>query len=281
MLNDIINLIRVRQWYKNLLVFVALVFASKAFSYLDVFATVVGFVSLCLLSGAVYTINDLIDLKKDTANIEKKNRPLPSRRVTVKDASVLSGALLLGSFGLSFLLPFSFTIILIAMLAINLFYSFAVQKILILDVVTIAILLVLRAVAGAFIINVTISPWLLLCTFLLALFLAVAKRKSDLASYASHFHKGEYTTAFLDKLLTICITGLLVSYSIYAFFTYGDSQLFWLSVPTAFFLAFRFLFLVTINNEAAKRAEEVFYDKQMLLGMAVWLVIVIVGIYTR
>lgn len=279
MLTDVINLIRVRQWYKNLLVFVALVFAGKAFNYQDVSLAFLGFIVLCLLSGAIYTFNDLVDLKKDQNHPEKRNRPLASGRISARVAIALIAALFLAAFGLSLLLPFSFTIMLGAMLAINLLYSFVIQKILILDVVTIALLLVLRAVGGALAISVVISPWLLLCTFLLALFLAIAKRKSDLANYAGHFHKGEYTTDFLNTLLTICIATLLVSYSIYTFFTHADSALFWLSVPVAFFLAFRFLLLVITSHQAAHKAEEIFYDKQMLLAMSAWLVIVIAGIY--
>lgn len=281
MLNEIINLIRVRQWYKNLLVFIALIFAGKALNYSDLSAVLLAFVSLCAVSSAVYIFNDIIDKEKDKQHSEKKNRPIASGKISVKTGALLSGLLLAIGFGISFLLPSNFTLLLVVIIAINLLYSFWLQRILFVDVITIAFLLLLRAIAGGFAINVSISSWLLLCTFILALFLALAKRKSDLLNYKAQYDQEGYSENLLNSLLLVCIAVLLTSYAIYTFFTHLQSYFFALTLPIAFFLAFRFYYLITINHEAAKKAEDVFYDKQMLAGMAVWLILIALGIYLR
>lgn len=279
MLKVLLSLVRVKQWYKNLLIFLPLIFAGQAFIQTQLVLSVIGFIALCLAYGAIYIFNDLQDLKKDREHSDKSNRPIASGKIKPQTASAIALLLIAISLIAAYSLSFNFLLVLFVIIAVNTLYSLFLKRFLFIDILTISALLVLRAVSGAILIAVTVSPWLLLCTFLLALFLAISKRRGDFGHYKESYRKGEsYTVQELDLLLAISISSLLVAYSIYAFFTHTNF-IFWLSVPIAFFIGFRFLHLAMTNHKAALKAEEIFYERQILIAMAIWIITAIAGIY--
>ena len=182
MLKDLIEIARPHQWVKNSLLFASLAFSQSFTNVFMVERAVLGFILFCALSSAVYIINDITDRGADRVHPEKRNRPLAAGRLSVSVALVLASFLLAFSLVGSFWLRTSFGYCALGYLGLNLAYSFLLKHVVIIDVMTVALGFVLRAVAGAYAINVRISSWLVVCTILLALFLAFGKRRHELVS---------------------------------------------------------------------------------------------------
>jgi len=273
MIHDYIDLIRVRQWYKNLLVFLALFFAGALFNWADVRITLLAFFSLSFISSVGYILNDLVDLEKDKSHPEKKLRSLASGKVSKSVAGVLGIVLLLFGFGISFLIGLSFVYVLASFFALSLLYTFVLKKIIFADVIAISLFFVARAVAGAIAINVYISPWLILCPFFLALFLAVGKRHSDLLLLKEKAGKtrdvlADYTLDLTNSLMIVSTTLLLISYALYSFFS--NHQNFIIALPFAVFVVFRYYYLIQSGSVIAREPEKLLKDKQMVIGIVLW-----------
>src|SRR5438552_2948196 len=199
--------LRPHQWTKNLVVFAAPALSMHLFERGPLEKSVLGFVIFCALSGTVYLLNDVADLERDRLHPRKRLRPIASGALSPRVAVVLSLGLGLGSLGLSALLGLRFVLCAAAYLALNILYSFRLKEIVIVDVLSVSLGFVLRAVAGGVAIAVPISDWLLVCTLLLAVFLAVAKRRHELVSlttYASGNRNSltDYTPYLLEQTNT-------------------------------------------------------------------------------
>ena len=203
MINDYIELIRIRQWYKNLLVFLAIFFSGYLFNFTKIYVVILAFSSLSFVSSVGYIINDLNDLERDKLHPEKKSRALASGKIS-RFKTILTGFILLvAGFIIAYNLNWQFFFLLSLFLVLELAYTFLLKGVLFADVITISLLFVTRAIGGAIAINVFISPWLILCPFFLALFLALGKRHSDLLLLKE---KAESTRKVLAiKLPTISI----------------------------------------------------------------------------
>lgn len=277
-----LQLIRVRQWYKNLIIFLPLFFSGHLFFMGDIYLTVMGFISLCFLSSFSYILNDLIDLKKDLHHPEKKNRPLVSGAVSKVSALILTIILLILSLGLGLLINNLFLLVLIVFLILAQIYTFWLKKVVFADILTISSLFVMRAIAGAIAIEVKISPWLVLCPFFLALFLAVGKRHSDLLflkekAVNTRIVLQEYTSELTNYLMIISTTLLVISYSLYCFLSEHQYLLF--TLPFALFVIFRFFYLIQQGSELGRSQEKAIKDRALVIGMILWLIITTIIIY--
>lgn len=268
--------LRPRQWSKNLIIYLPLVFAVKVEPGPLALATV-GFVLFCLLSGADYLVNDLADLERDRGHPLKKQRPLASGRLS-RSAALGTAAVIFAA-----VLPFSlwwslgFGLAAWAYWALALLYTFALRRAII-DVFVIAAGFVLRAAAGALAIGVPISPWLYLCTFLLALLLALAKRRQELAllgaDAAQHREAFQsYSIHLLDEMLAVVAAATIMGYSLYTFTAENlpKSHAMMLTIPFVAYGVFRYLYLVHRRNLGHAPEEILLTDWPLIVDILLWL----------
>jgi 4-hydroxybenzoate polyprenyltransferase len=271
---------RPRQWTKNVVLFAGLIFARRFDDPQFIAASAFAFLLFCLLSSGVYFLNDLADLENDRLHPRKRNRPLAAGRIgrgPVIAAAVVS---LAAGIGLAFVLKPVFGVIALAYLLLNLAYSAGLKRVVILDVLAIAIGFVLRAVAGVEALpeRVEISPWLLVCTFFLALFLAIGKRRAELANRdgapASRPVLGEYSLPLLDQMIAIVTSGTVIGYSIYTVnpstVEKYDTQALVYTIPFVVFGIFRYLFLVYRREGGGNPSEVLITDAPILATVVLW-----------
>ena len=178
-----IHQLRPRQYAKNVFIFAPLFFDGQLFNSRALLRTFLGFITLCLLSSAVYVLNDLVDVEADRAHPQKKYRPIASGKISIRSAKIYCACLFAAALLLAFLLSSTFGLLCIFIALLNVAYSFKLKHIPILDVMTIGILFCCRVLSGAILIGVQVfSPWLYLVTFMLALYLGFGKRRAELAS---------------------------------------------------------------------------------------------------
>jgi 4-hydroxybenzoate polyprenyltransferase len=281
MLKDILVSMRPKQWYKNLVIFIGIIFSINLLNlnlWIDVIAA---FTIFCILSGSIYVLNDILDLEKDKNHPKKKNRPLASGRLKVAHALTFAIILIFISLTGAYLLNLQFFMVSVAFFILMLVYSFFLKEIIIVDIMVISIGFVLRAMAGALAIGVYVSPWLIICAFLLALFLALGKRRHELVllkENASNHRKilGEYSTDMLDQMINITTSALIMSYSLYTFFS-GNTYIM-ITIPFAFYGLFRYIFLVHARNMGGE-PEMIFKDKGMVISIVLWVIVVVCVLY--
>jgi 4-hydroxybenzoate polyprenyltransferase len=235
--------------------------------------TIIGFVSLCLISSSNYILNDIIDLKKDRQNPEKRTRPLASGSIAVWQAVIMFALFAAGSVYLALSPPKLFLYSVIALFLLTQLYSVWLKKEFFADVLIIGINFVIRAASGTFIINVAISPWLIVGVFFLAIFLAVGKRHAELAvlgdKAASHRATlKQYTREITGALMIITTSLLIMAYSLYSFFS--EHRNLFLTLPFALYAIFRYFNLVYSGNAVARHPERVFGDLRMVIAMLLW-----------
>ncbi len=278
---ELIKLCRPWQWYKNLLIYLALIFTSQLFVERGLVIVTLGFASLCLVSSSNYVINDIIDRKADKHHPEKKKRPLASGKVKVWEASVLAIVLITTGGYIALQLGTMFSLCVAFMFVFTQIYSGLLKKEMFIDILAIAVLFVVRAVSGAFILDVKISPWLILCTFFLSLFLSTGKRASDLAlmgKRAGNYRKTleMYNKGNTDMLMMINTTILIIAYSLYSFFS---EWWLWVSIPFALYTILRFKHLVDIGDRIGRKPELGLTDSRLVVGAGMWVVSVFIVIY--
>lgn len=268
-LNDYVSLLRPGQYYKNLVVFLALYFSGNLLNSRLLAYAAAAFVLLCMLSSANYIINDAADRKRDRYNREKAGRPLASGRVTVFEALLIAALLLAVSLGAAYVINMHFFITMLALFLLTTLYSLALKHELFLDIIAISSNFVLRALAGAAIIGVWASPWLLIGTFFLTLFLSAGKRKSEKAflkaKAGSHRPLLEkYSEQNLMFLLQMSATVLLVSYALYSFL--GTNRLQVVTLPIALYIMLRYLYLAEAGAPETRHAGKLLADARIVAG---------------
>jgi len=273
--------LRPAQWLKNGVVPAAYFFArwdpsqsEHVRGLVPVLAVAVAVACFCALSSAVYLINDLQDIEADRAHPVKRLRPLASGALSKRSAMVLASGLLITAFGCSLILPPAYTALMTAYLLMQLLYTFLLKKIAYVDVFIIATGFVMRATAGALALSVRISPWLLLCTFLLALFLALCKRRHEKIMFIEKEEQHRvalsgYNLKVLDLQIGIIASATLVCYSIYTLSAetvarFGTSGL-GLTIPFVVFGIFRYLDLVYTNQDGGRPEKVLLTDKVMII----------------
>jgi 4-hydroxybenzoate polyprenyltransferase len=286
-LNLLISL-RPGQWAKNLLVFAGLIFGLRLFDPLEVGRAVAAFLIFCVLSGVVYLVNDIADRESDRLHPLKARRPIASGALPVPVA--VTAAFALGGLALAsaFTLGTSFFVVSLAYLTLLAAYSGPLKHIVIIDVLTIAVGFVLRAVAGAIAVEVEIGHWLLVCTILLALFISLAKRRHELvllADGAAHHRPilGEYSPYLLDQMIAVVTASTLIAYVFYTISPeteqkFGTAWL-GLTIPFPLYGIFRYLYLVHQREGGGSPSELLLTDRPLLMCVILWALTVTLIIY--
>lgn len=281
MIKELVISMRPKHWYKNLVIFIGIVFSLKLLNlslWVDVIAA---FAVFCVISGCLYLINDIIDSDKDKNHPKKRNRPIPSGKLKVQHAWISAVILLIIAFAVSYLIGIWFLASAVAFFLLILIYSLFLKQFIIVDIMIISTGFVIRAIAGCAAAGVIVSPWLIICAFLLALFLAIGKRRHELVvlgKNAGNHRKilDGYSTGMLDQMMNITTSALIMSYSIY---TFNTGKIFMMiTIPFAFYGLFKYIYMVHAENFGGE-PEMLFKDKGMLLSMALWAILVIVVLY--
>ncbi|HEY1911313.1 MAG TPA: decaprenyl-phosphate phosphoribosyltransferase [Vicinamibacterales bacterium] len=280
--------VRPAQWTKNLIVFAGVLFARRLFDPHAVAAAFAAFVIFCALSGVVYLVNDIADRDSDRRHPLKAQRPIASGALSVPIALAAAVVIGLAAMAGALALGPKFAAVAGGYLTLQLLYSGQLKHIVIIDVLTIAIGFVLRAVAGAIAIDVEISHWLLVCTILLALFIALAKRRHEimlLAGDATHHRPilGEYSSYLLDQMIAVVTASTLMAYVFYTISPetqekFGTPWL-GLTIPFPLYGIFRYLYLVHQRKGGGSPADLLLADRPLLTCVALWALTVALIIY--
>ena len=281
MVYAIIKALRIEQWLKNLVVFAGLIFANSFRDTTLVLDAALAFIFFCLASSAIYLINDICDIEKDRQHPAKSSRPIASGQLSRTIAGIIAAVLIIISLlGAILFLNQYFFIAVACYVILILLYSISLKKIVIIDVMTIAAGFVLRAVGGAVAINVEISPWLIVCTTLLALFLGFGKRRHELVLLGDNAgsHRDilkKYSIYFLDQLISIVTAATIVAYSIYTL--YGDPvgklgvKHLELTIPFVIYGVFRYLYLIHQECKGGSPTRILYTDLPILICVLMWI----------
>lgn len=267
---------RPRQWPKNLLVLAALLFAREFDNGSSVLAAVAATAIFTLASAGLYLLNDAIDAPRDREHAVKRWRPVAASVVPIRLAVAAALALGATALALATILAWPFGAALAVYLGLQVGYSLALKHLVILDLLAIAIGFVIRAVAGALVIAVPISPWLYICTFLLALFLAVGKRWAELAaearSPAARPVLALYTADFLRTLIVITAAATPLSYALYTFSAPNlpDNQLMMITIPIVLYGILRYVYLLQDNGTGEEPERVLLRDPGILVSVVAW-----------
>jgi 4-hydroxybenzoate polyprenyltransferase len=291
-----LQLLRAGQWTKNLFLFAGLVFGHKLF--IDgqpngpaIGLVLLGFACFCLVSSGVYALNDVHDRQEDRLHPTKKNRPVAAGRITPFSASVFSVLLLLGGLAAGFWLDRGFGVVAATYLLLQIAYTFVLKHVVLLDVILIGVGFVLRAVAGAVLVHVAISPWLVLCTFTLCLFLGFSKRRCELNALAEQTradvarHRRTlviYTPDLLNHMTTLTAGIAVVSFMLYAtdkrtLAEFGTNYLLY-TLPIVVYAIFRFALLVEHGRVDGPTAV-LLRDRPFQAAMVLWAVAALIIVY--
>lgn len=284
----LVEAVRPKQWTKNLLAFAALLFAKRLTDPSALASAFIAFGALCLAAGACYLVNDIADAERDRKHPEKASRAIASGRLSVRLATWAAIVLMLAAVGCALTVNYSLAVCIAVYIVSTLAYTFVFKHVVVLDVLLVALGFVFRAVAGALAIQVEISSWLLLCTFLLALFLAIAKRRGELQMLAlAEEHRetlGEYNQYLLDQMTAVVTSGALLSYCLYTFsertiHEVGSTDLKY-TIPFVVYAIFRYLYLVHIRGLGADPSQLFLRDKPLLVSVILWAVLCGIILYS-
>lgn len=282
-----IHQMRPRQYAKNIFIFAPLFFDRQLFNRQAVLLTVLGFITLCILSSGVYVLNDIVDVNADRSHPQKKYRPIASGKIPIANAKKFCVLLFAAAFLMAFLISREFFGLCILILIINLAYSFRLKHIPIIDVMTIGVLFLVRVYSGAVLIRVQLfSPWLYIVTFMLALYLGFGKRRAELASLQSTEHTSRpvldgYTLPFLDQLITIISAIIIISYALYTFSgpSVPDNNRLLISVPFVVYGIFRYLYLIQVKHQGGAPEEVLFSDRWLQGTILLYAISIVFALY--
>ena len=287
MFRQLLITMRPKQWTKNGFIFAALLFDIKLLDVTYVGRTTFAFILFCILSGSVYLINDLTDIDKDRQHPVKRNRPLASGGLSRSWAVSAAIVLPIIALSLSFLLHPLFGLIALVYFVIQLFYSFGLKDVVILDVLIIAAGFVLRVAAGSAVAEAErFSPWLYVCITLLALFLALGKRRNELllleASALGHRKVlQEYSPQLLDQMIALVTSSTVIAYSLYTFSAENlpPNKSMMLTIPFFLYSIFRYLYLIYQKNLGGSPEEILLRDVPFVISNLCWGVTVVLILY--
>jgi 4-hydroxybenzoate polyprenyltransferase len=280
--------LRPGQWSKNLVVFAGLLFGKQLFEPRALAATFAAFAIFCALSGVIYLLNDVVDREADRRHPLKSRRPIASGQLSPRLAIAAAVVLGVGGLACAYVLRPAFAVVAFVYVALLAGYSARLKHIVIIDVLTIAIGFVLRAVSGAVAINVVISHWLLVCTVLLALFLALSKRRHELTLLAEGAtdHRrilGEYSPYLLDQMIGVVTASTLIAYIFYTIspetVRQFDTEYLALTIPFPLYGIFRYLYLVHQKEGGGSPADMLLADRPLLFCVALWAAAVVLIVY--
>ena len=279
--------LRPRQWAKNLFVFAGVIFSQQLFTA-QAWRAVGAFALFCALSGAIYLLNDVADAEKDRLHPTKRRRPVASGALSRGHALEIGLALLSASVVVSFGLGVPFGLVAVAYGVLLTAYSVWLKHLVILDVLTVAVGFVLRAVAGAVAVGAGISGWLLICTVLIALFLALGKRRHEYLTLkgAAAAHRpilAEYSEGFIDQMIAVVTASAVTAYALYTMspetVAKFHTRLLPLTLPFVLYGIFRYLYLLYRRELGGNPSDLVLSDRALLVNTTLWMAAVLVLIY--
>jgi len=279
--------LRPRQWVKNLFVFAGVIFSQQLLTPL-VWPALAAFAIFCGLSGAIYLFNDVADVDKDRLHESKRRRPIASGALPIGAAIGFGVLLLAGCLAAAFRLSPAFGLVALAYGALLTAYSVWLKHLVILDVLTVAAGFVLRAVAGAVAVDVEISGWLLICTILIALFLALGKRRHEYRSLTGDAaaHRpilAEYSEGFLDQMISVVTASTVTTYSLYTMspetVAKFHTRLLPLTLPFVLYGIFRYLYLLYRRDLGGNPSDLLVTDRGLLLDALLWMLTTLAIIY--
>jgi len=276
----LIRAMRPKQWTKNVLIYAGLVFDGQLFVPNALLKVTISFLLLSFVASSIYLINDIIDIDRDRKHPVKRHRPLPSGQLRVSTA--LTAAIALPFFAMLAALAYSpqFTVVLLVYFVLHVLYSFWLKHIVIIDIMTITAGFVLRVAAGVVVVQVqNFSPWLYACTALLALFLAIGKRRQELVlleqraqSVRSTYRA--YSLPLLDDMLRMVTTSTFLAYLLYTIeaptIKVADTNLALITVPFVLYALFRYLYLIHVRGEGGAPDEVLLRDYPLLASIVLW-----------
>ena len=279
---------RPTQWTKNLFIFAALIFAQKFFDFFLLLKTVAAFLLFCMLSGSLYILNDLLDLEEDKLHPKKSKRPIASGLISKNQAISLFIVLSITGFFLAFWLNKYFFIAALIYFVLQSAYSIKLKHVVIVDVFIVTAGFVIRVVAGGLVIDVPISSWLLICTMLLALFLAMSKRRHEivlLENMASDHRPilKEYSPYLLDQMIAVVTASTLIAYCLYTISAetvekFGTKNLVF-TTPFVLYGIFRYLYLIHQKGKGGSPEFLIIKDKPLLINILLWVGTVVFILY--
>ncbi len=295
MIGALVQELRPRQWTKNLLLFAGVLFSQQAGHPQLLLRAAAGFLTFSLLAGTVYLLNDLRDIEQDRLHPKKRERPIASGRLPVRAAWTAVVVLLLVVGALSAWLGPLFSGVAAAYLVMNFAYSYGLRDQILLDVFVIALGFVLRAIAGVELLRplspeTGLSPWLLVCTFFGALFLALAKRRRELANAGEDVGRRravllQYTPALLDGLLIVSAASSIMSYALYTIWPATvakfNTEALLYTVPFVTYGIFRYLHLVRVSESTEDPSQVLLSDRPLITCVTLYLVTVVLILYFR
>ena len=277
MFKPLLEAMRPKQWAKNLFIFAGLIFGEKLFQPSLLARNVLAFVLFCLFSSAVYLVNDLADIENDRQHQTKRHRSLPSGRLQPRVAVAAASLFSLISIPIAFLLNWDYGLVAVVYLITMMAYSLLLKHLVIVDVLVVSAGYVLRVAAGVIVTGVPFSPWLYVCTTLLALFISFSKRRHELLilAEAADEHRAtlhEYTPRLLDEMISVVTSTTVIAYSLYTFSAPNlpANHSMMLTIPFVLYGIFRYLYLIHVRNEGGTPEDLVFKDKPLLLDIALW-----------
>jgi 4-hydroxybenzoate polyprenyltransferase len=287
MLIGLLVSLRPRQWVKNLFLFGGVVFGQQLFT--PALWTAAGaFVIFCGLSGAIYLLNDVADRDKDRLHPEKRRRAIAAGRVSVRSAVITAVGLIVVGLAASAWLSWPFALAAATYVVLLSAYSACLKHIVIVDVLVVALGFVLRAAAGAIVIGVTISGWLLICTILLALFLALGKRRHEVLTLDGDAARhrpilAEYTPGLLDQMIAVVTASTVTAYALYTMspetVAKFHTTLLPATLPFVLYGIFRYLYLLYRRQLGGNPSDIVVRDRPLLLNTLLWLIVTLTVIY--
>jgi 4-hydroxybenzoate polyprenyltransferase len=287
-LSAVLVSLRPRQWVKNLFVFGGLVFGRQLFTPAALWTALAAFVVFCALSGAMYLLNDVADRDKDRLHPDKRHRPIAAGRLPVRAAVATAVALIVAGLAAADWLSRPFALAAVAYVVLLSAYSAWLKHVVIVDVLVVALGFVLRAAAGALAIGVAISGWLLICTILLALFLALGKRRHEVLTLEGNAaaHRpilAEYSAGLLDQMIAVVTASTVTAYALYTMspetVAKFHTPLLPATLPFVLYGVFRYLYLLYQRQLGGNPSDIVVHDRPLLLNTLLWLVVVLLIIY--
>jgi 4-hydroxybenzoate polyprenyltransferase len=285
----VLRSLRPKQWIKNILILAPLFFAKKALNPYLMLDVCVALIAFIMVSGAVYLLNDIIDYKKDRLHPVKKNRPIASKKLKRRAATIVLICLLISAGAVAHYLPTKFLLILGVYFGMQILYSFVLKKIVLLDVFVISMGFVFRVMAGGFAARVEISFWILLCTFLGSLFLALSKRKNELEVMSDEGainHRRalkEYSEELLQQLISITAGSTILVYALYTqdhdtILKFGTDGLKY-TIPFVVYGLFRYMYLSFQKRQGGDPSEVFLRDKPMIANIVIFLIVSFIILY--
>jgi len=283
MYQSIIAEMRPQQWTKNLLIYAAILFGGSMFALEQAFLATEAFVAFCLASSGVYFINDIADREKDRQNPQKSSRPIAAGKISLPLAFVCAILLFVGGGQIAYLVNVNCFFLILSYVLLNICYTLWLKHIVIIDVLVVAAGFVLRAVMGATAVNMHMTMWFLLCVMFLSLFLALGKRRHELAAVEDHaIVEGRkvlqfYSIELIDQLMTIVTAALLICYALFTVDSHTKNhEIMAYTVPMALYGIFYYLYVVRVKQGGGSPDEALYKEKPILVVVLLYLVSIIV-----